>query len=303
MTLVAPIGVSGFPDPNFIPVGVEAGQQWTISGPDGTVANFNNKLATNYVGAITDVTGLDSPDIRENADDLVQMDGGIHGDFFYGRRPITMTGKMYDMASVAERNVRVELLKRATNAVRMIPGGTGIANANGNARLSWTPTGASSGVFIDVRRQQPLRVTGGWAKDFQIQFVAADPRIYSQTLYGATSLMNVGVACVNYGNTVSFPIYAFTVAAGATITNPKVYNGATGSSIQLLSTFAGPAIIEIDTLNRTVTIDTTINGYQYVDFASTTWDGLSPGSFPIVPLASSFTGTVSMNVYWHDAYL
>jgi hypothetical protein len=152
-----------------VPFGQNISAQYTLTGPDGTRAVFNNMLDRDYVGMLTDVTGLDSPEVRESADDLVQMDGGLHGDFFFGRRPITLSGIILNPASVDDRDRRFTKIARASSAMRA------------DAQLSWLTT-AGEEQFVNVRRQQPLRVSGGWQKTFQIGLVASDPRIYSRAI-------------------------------------------------------------------------------------------------------------------------
>jgi hypothetical protein len=152
---------------------IEISVKYTLTGPDGTSVCFNDPSDPNYVGMLTEVTGLDSPDVRESADDLVQMDGGIHGDFFYGRRPITLTGIILNPGTPDIRNARINRLSQASDAMR------------GDALLTWTPTGGVA-QQVAVRRQQPLRVNGAWQKQFQLALVAADPRIYGSALSTST---------------------------------------------------------------------------------------------------------------------
>jgi hypothetical protein len=131
------------------------------------VAVFNDDSHAHFVGILSpESSGLDSPDIREDAADVIEGDGGIHGDFYAGRRPVVLQGTII-ANSAEQRNERVEKLRRASRALR------------GNGTLEWEPQGGpSGGVLITVRRQQPLRITKGYVKDFSLPLVAADPRIY-----------------------------------------------------------------------------------------------------------------------------
>lgn len=81
-------GATGF----GVTSGPQFGVPFTVVGPDGTRAVFNNPADPDYVGFLTDVSGLDSAEVRENAEVVAGDDGGIHGDFFYGRRPIVFEG-------------------------------------------------------------------------------------------------------------------------------------------------------------------------------------------------------------------
>jgi hypothetical protein len=233
--------------------------KYVLTGPDGTRAVFNDAADPDYIGHLTDVTGMDSPDVRENAEELVQFDGGIHGNFYYGRRPIVLEGLIYDHGDTVTRNSRIARMQRASNAMR------------GDATLEWAADG-SPPTFTNVRRQQPLRVTGGWNKTFQLSLVAADPRIYSTELYsesvdaGSTAgsggmafpmgfPLSFGAAVpvgqvfpVNNGNAESFPLYTI-YGPGV---NPSIVNMTTGSSLVLVGTLGEDDTYIVDTLNRTV---------------------------------------------------
>lgn len=149
-----------------LPLGVSISNKYTLTGPDGTVATFNDPTDANFVGYITEPTGLDSPEVRDNGESIAGMDGGIHGAFYYGRRPITITGKMINLISAEDRNRKITKLQQACNAMRS------------DAILSWTPDGGEP-VYVAVRRQGAVRITGDWEKQFQMLLVSADPRIYS----------------------------------------------------------------------------------------------------------------------------
>ena len=101
---------------------------YKLTSADGlSIASFNNPTDPFYVGALTEVTGLDSADVRESANDLTEADGGDHGNFYFGRRPITMTGLVFGHASVTEREQRLDRARRASLALR------------GDSSLTWRP--------------------------------------------------------------------------------------------------------------------------------------------------------------------
>lgn len=157
----------------LVPSGPQLSTKYVLTGPDGTRCVFNDTTDVDYVGAITEITGLDSPEVRENGENLTGFDGGIHGDFFFGRRPITISGTIYNVVSNEDRNKKITKMLQASAALR------------DDATLEWTPEGGEAS-FIKIRRQQPVRVTGGWVKDFQLAFIAADPRIYSTKVESTT---------------------------------------------------------------------------------------------------------------------
>lgn len=296
----------------LLPTGPQYGVKYTLTGPDGTIVTFNDDTDPNNVGMLTEITGFDSPDVRENADDLVQMDGGIHGDFFYGRRPITMTGKITSFGgSTATRNMLMTRLMQATNAMR------------GDAILQWTPDGSVQQQFIGLRRQQPLRITEAWIKQFQISMVAADPRVYSSILHqqsvtsDATGTsggfgfnlafpISFGAATVtgqtfveNQGNAETYPVYTITGPG----TNPTVYNATTGKSLAFIYSLNAGESLTVDTLNRTVLLNNTTSRYSALDFINSSWGGLVPGINDVrLQFFSSGTGA-SIRVDWRDAWL
>jgi len=153
-----------------LPSGPNTGVKYTLTGPDGTTATFNDSTDPNYVGAISEITGLDSPEVRQNAESRSGLDGGIHGSFLYGRRPITITGQIANITSGTDRNTKQTRLLQASNAMRQ------------DAVLSWTPEGGEE-QFVNVRRAQPPRITGGWVKDFQLALIGEKAAILSTAVF------------------------------------------------------------------------------------------------------------------------
>lgn len=157
-----------------LPLGPEYGVKYTLTGPDGTKAVFNDSTDPNYVGVLNpdESSGLDSPDVREDATDAVEADGGTHGAFYYGRRPVVLSGFII-ASSVTQRNERAAKLQAATNAMRE------------DCTLKWTPTGGQE-VELKLRRQQPLRITGPYLKKFQAPLVCASAQITGVSNKSAT---------------------------------------------------------------------------------------------------------------------
>jgi hypothetical protein len=306
----------------MIGAGPQIETQYVLTGPDGTRAVFNNRLDPDYVGHLTNITGLDSAEVRESAEELVQFDGGIHGDFFYGRRPIVMEGLIYDHGTVAERNSRLARIQRATNAMRA------------DALLEWTPDGGVP-MFTTLRRQQPFRVEGAWNKTFQAAMVAADPRIYSVSLYqqsvaaGAAADIGFGfplgfdvdfgaapvvgqLILNNAGNAPTWPIFVI-MGPG---TNPSVSNLTTGLNVPLIYTLSSTEGMLIDTLNRTIHVaeqvvgdpdsldlTTAVARYEALDFANVAWAPMDPGSNDFRLGYFSSSAGAKLTVSWRDAWL
>lgn len=290
---------------------VQLAAKYTLTGPTGVAAVFNDPTDPNYVGVITDLSGFDSPEVRESADDLVGMDGGIHGDFFYGRRPITMSGIVLNPTTALDRDQKLDKLSAATDALRA------------NSILNWTDN-AGVAKFLTLRRQQPIRFTGAWQKEFQLPMVAADPRIYSVALnaqevsasvsdpstvgrgfdesfdvvYGPMA-PNGQLLVTNAGTTTTFPVLTVTGPG----VNPQISNVTTGQAIYLNYTLAAGETLVLDTLNRTVLLNGTSSRYNALDFTNTSWFGLVPGVNDLRIAFNSFTAPAKLAVQWRDAWL
>lgn len=285
---------------------------YVLTNADGSRCVFNNQADADYVGALTDLSGFDSPDVRESADDLVQQDGGIHGDFFYGRRPITLSGIILNPSSADDRNQKWTKLQRASNAMRA------------DAVLSWQLAGGEQ-QFMSVRRQQPLRLSGGWQKEFQLSMVAADPRVYSQALnsnnvnlsggggsggfaFDASFSLAFGLAVVsgqmmltNAGDFTTYPVFVIT----GPVTNPTIQNFTLGRTLYLTYSLAAGEQLVVDTLNHTVLLGGTATRYSAVDFArsSADWLPLAPGVNDIRLAADAFSAGANLAVTWRDAWI
>lgn len=76
-----------------VAIGLEQGAVYALTGPDGTRVVLNDRTDADFIGWLTSPpAGLDSPEVRESADLLVEADGGVHGAFYFGRRPFTLEG-------------------------------------------------------------------------------------------------------------------------------------------------------------------------------------------------------------------
>jgi hypothetical protein len=237
----------------YLPLAIETAAIYTLTAPNGVIAVFNNTADSNYVGMLEEVTGLDSADVRESATDLVEADGGAHGAFYFGRRPITLRGKVFGHPTVAERNRRLDLARRASLALR------------GDSVLKWTPAGGVE-VFVNCRRQQPWRESGGWNKDFQIAMVAESAVIQST----AVKTVAAATASENRGNYPAYPVLTLTGAS----TNPTV-TSSTGVFRTTGLVLAAGESVAFDMLNHTGVFTAGVRNGQsanrYIDFATTAW--------------------------------
>ncbi|MBA3240082.1 MAG: phage tail family protein [Acidobacteria bacterium] len=293
--------------------GPEFGVKYTLTGPDGSRAVFNDPTDPDYVGYLKDVTGLDSPDVRESSEDLTGLDGGIHGDFFYGRRPVVLEGIIEAPVSASARNARMMKLQMASNAMR------------DDAVLKWTPSGGVEN-YVTVRRQQPLRIRGGWNKEFQCALVAADPRIYGSTLNERSDVAGGGLTSptggraysrtydssygpggsvfgeftvTNEGSAETFPILTIT----GPCTNPLISNWTTGQDLRMNYTLGDGDTLTFDMLNRTIVLNGTASRYGYLDFFNSEWWPLVPGGNELRLTFDSYSSPAALEVAWRHAWL
>lgn len=190
-----------------LPAGPEYAAKYTLTGPDGTVAVFNDSTSPNFVGSLSpESSGLDSADVRESAVDAVEEDGGVHGNFYYGRRPVVLQGTII-ATSAEDRNKKAAKLQAASNAMR------------GDATLKWTPAGGEE-LELKLRRQQPVRITKGFVKEFQIPMVSATATINA---ISATKSLTFAVATKSPASVVSATGIGTT--AWTNPENAKVFDG------------------------------------------------------------------------------
>lgn len=270
-----------------IPTGPQYSAPYTLVGPDGHRVVFNDPTDPDYVGMVKEITGLDSPEVRENAENLIQMDGGIHGDFFYGRRPIVITGMLLNPASVDERNRRMTKLMRASNAMRA------------DATLSWVLDGGYE-QMVRVRRHQPLRIEGAWQKSFQCSLVAADPRIYGidfKQVNLSTSAAQVTAA--NLGNFPTNPQMVFYGPAE----NPSIWDFSSGHHMKFNITLGTDDYLVVDTVTRTVLLNNETNRYGSLVFEESTWFSLEPGDNDLRFQYDSAGSEAGIAIQWRDAWL
>lgn len=293
------------------PTGPQDGVKYTLTNADGTVVCFNDQSDANNIGFIR-WTGLDSADVRENADDLAEADGGIHGNFWFGRRPIVGTIEFVPNSTV-DRNTRFAKLQQAANCLRA------------DATLTWTPDGGD-GQFLRVRRNQPLRRADdpGWKTTLSLPLVAADPRIYSNTLHSANVSASVGAAS-GFGFAMAFPLNfgggstvadilatnsgncatPCTIRVDGPIISPVIANATSGLKVALNYTLGVGEYITLDTEARTIILNGSTNRYSALDFANTTgWWSILPGTNDIRLSGGGITGGVTaLTVSYRDAWI
>lgn len=132
----------------YYPLRQETDARYLLIAPDGTTAAINDEFDNDYVGMLTEITGIDGTDIRESAEDLTEADGGAHGYFYMGRRSISMSGRTFGHVTALERDTRLDKLRRATMALR------------GDAALTWKPATRLENLAINPKFAFDLNTWG-----------------------------------------------------------------------------------------------------------------------------------------------
>jgi hypothetical protein len=292
-------------------IGIEQGAIYEIVGPDGTRAVINDPTDADFVGFLTSPpTGLERAGVRENGEDLPEADGGVHGDFLYGRLTWTLQGVIPPIGSQRSWIERQDRLLLATDAMR------------GDAELRWSP---SEGVPVRVlfRQQQPTRITERRPKQFLVAGVCEASGVQAQGLtvatvtpgeavaggpvssplkspLGGTSALPTGVLATSHGRSVAWP----KLTVYGPCVNPTITNATLGRSLVLTYTLnAGEAlVIDTEPRNRSVLLNGQANRYSAVNFLTSQWWGIRPGINELRLGLASFGAGCRMDVEFRDTW-
>jgi hypothetical protein len=235
-----------------VAVGVERGTRYELIGPDGARVVFNDRTDIDFVGFLTEVpSGIDSPEVRESADILVEADGGIHGSFYFGRRPFTLTG-MIDPTPNVGRDTVVEA---------------------GITRLM------QAGEVVNRRINRLQRATRAMTGDSLLRWQAANgPAVQVSGAVLATDTTSA-VSAVSDGNAPAWPV--ITIRSTAAITGPiRLVNRATGGTVELALNLVNGDVVVVDFKAHTVLLNGT-NRFDAVNFGGSTWWPILPGENPV----------------------
>lgn len=291
----------------------EVGAKYVLTGPDGTRVVFNDQTDADFVGFLdpdSGITGLDSPEIRESADNLVEADGGVHGNFYAGRRPVVITGMVDPNLAIPDMNEKVDRLLAAADAMR------------GDALLTWQESHRAE-TMLKLRRQAPPRVTGRRPKRFTLPLVSADDRIVA-TNENTLVLTPGGVGgIVGFSSPMTSPLTSPMALSGQVtvvnagkkgarwraridgpITNPVLLNNTTGEQVKLNATIAADDFFIIDShpATRSVYQTGTADRWGSVDNSTTKWWELRKGVNDIRLLSSAFSAPAQVTMYWRDTW-
>lgn len=152
-------------------------QAWnsTDVGYAGHKCVFNDPSDSDYVGGLSNISGLDSPEVRTQTIDLVEDHGSAPARAWFGGRSIVLEGWFPPTSSAAARNQAIAKVRGAVQA---------LADPSYEGMLTFYPSGYTHGGspatqrIEGLRLSSPFRVSGGFNKTFSISLVADDPRIY-----------------------------------------------------------------------------------------------------------------------------
>lgn len=291
-------------------MGLQTGAIYTLTGPNGTRAVFNDPADLDFVGFLNADGGISfGSEVRESADSQVERDGGLHGSFYAGRMPIVLQGWIPYDEPYSIVNDRIDRFYAATNALRA------------DAVLRWTEDGSPERRLL-LRRQQTPRVGGRLPKTFQVGLVSAAHVAESAALQqqvivaGATGYLGVASPMksplasiiagggqqfvVNQGTELAYPI----LTIDGPITNPRILNNTTGEELRLTYTLAGGEYLVIDMRQRTVVLNgnPAASRYSAVEFPASRWWGLIDGNNDIRLNAAAAGGGAQCTVAWRHAW-
>jgi hypothetical protein len=254
------------------------GIPYYLDGPGSAFAVFNDKADANFVGYLTNIGGFESASVRESAEDLVEDDGGVHGDFFYGRRPVTLEGLIFPDDLTATEQSRQNKLLRAGDAMLT------------DAVLRWTEPGEPQKALW-LRRQTEPKITGQRPKNFMLGMVSAASRIQSYALH-SQSVATTTVA--NAGTATAPPTFTLTPSSGTVVITVG------GDQVSLFGVTTGSQMT-VDYARHMVYAgtDPTVAGSRrggWINWPSSVWKYLQAGNTTIG--VTGATGTVA----WRDAW-
>lgn len=253
---------------------------------------------------ITQLSGLhDSPEVR-SSDQTRARDHGLYAgtDLLGGR---TLTAEIEVVAKHPNETVWSDFSRA------LVPG-------QGNELpLVFQIPGVAGGVAIEVGarvRRLSLPVDRSYFfghGSAMVQFVATDPRIYSQaaTTYTVSQATVSGSGLVfpitfplTFGGAVSGGQFVavnagefaapWTATISGPITNPTLENVTTGEAIAFTGTVASGETLVVSSLDRSVLLNGTASRYSWLVVGSSWWN-LAPGSNTVRLAGTSGSGSVS----------
>lgn len=254
----------------------------------------------NFAGYVSDVTGLDDAEVRENAQNVNAGDGGFHGRFWRGRRPWTVSGFVMPVTPVIARSAAVEHMEGIMAQCLAQDG-----------FLMWTQ---ASGItkYIPFRKQQPLRDTKGQSnvqRNFLLAGVCADYRIYGWSQHNinanaAGAGVNQATSLPNAHNSGNADAPFTFVLTGPSTSGVVITNWTTNKQISVASPVAAGQQLVIDLTGRYPTvINNGVDVYGSVAIFDTDWSAaVASGDNVFTYTTSGAAGGTNGQLLWRDAW-
>lgn len=234
-------------------------------------------LGANTPYELIEVQGLDPPDIRESSTDIMQGHGQfVYADYITGRR-ILIQGDAHQLGS------QVQPLMNAWSAA-FLPQSLDLP-------LQFKLPGQAVERIYCKPTKRKYVVDRMYALDYAewaLELLAADPRIYSDTL---ATLMRTGNGNLSLPNTGTFPAPLIINLVGP-IDTPTITHVETGKFIKLNTNIAANTLVSIDFATRTIWL----NGaslYSVLDDTSK-WFELAVGVNTLTLAGTSTVATTSV---------
>jgi len=239
---------------------------------------------------LTSIEGFDDPEAREQREDRATQDGQIDYGQYLGARLMTFNGTILAENATQRDLWRQDLLDAFIK--------------DGVYRwLRWQVSGeVAKQIYCKVFTRTILDnfEDHPFYRNFIINFIAVDPRIYSQTEYTdkvyipnvaggfespLTSPLTSGIAQAggrlninNIGNFTSLPV----VRMYGPLTNPYIRNNDDGAKqIKINMIVSGGDYLEIDFEEKTIMLNGSASRYNYLD-SGYGWWGIKKGNNEII---------------------
>lgn len=253
---------------------------------------------------LNSVDGLGALGVRLVGDEYSGRDGGFVSGKYFGRRTVSISGRIFDVDAAGAEQKRIDLLSALKDKDITLT----ITTYSGKQYFLET-------VLVSVRGLQFENDKNSYK--FLVQLMSPDPFIYDTALdqsvvvnryvsdgYPTPYTLPVawgnavsGSVANNFGNSNFYP----TIELNDDLTNPKIINATTGKFIKLNITTVSGDKITIDNKNRTIKLN---NGsILNLMTSDSNWIEIIPGNNEFQLFTDSAGDTGNAVVLWRNTYL